>query len=107
MQKRRMLSVSRPVVVHTQRRLPARRSASRVGPDALLGFGFFSTLARGCNNRHSSSSESITEGPSDPPDCDASSVAAHHLHSGTHSATLCVTRSARAIFPAPLGPAWF
>src|SRR5262249_22845961 len=102
-----MLSVSQPVVVHTQRRLPARRSGHRVCPDFLLGFGFFSTPARDGSNPHSSSSESITEDPNDPLDCDASSVAARHPHSGNQRATLCVIRLGRAAFPAPLVPASF
>src|SRR5262245_57698037 len=102
-----MLFVSQPVVVRTQRRLPARRSGHRVGPDSFLGFRFFSTLVRDCNNRRSSSSESIKEGPNDLPDCDVSSVAARHLHVCTQSATICITRSGRATFPAPLVSASF
>src|SRR6185369_13677202 len=102
-----MLSVSQPIVVRKQRRLPARRSEHRVCPDSLLGFGFFSTLARNCNSQHSFSSGSIIEGPNDLPDYDASSAAARHPHSGTQPATLFVIRSARATFPAPLGPVSF
>src|SRR5262245_28572130 len=98
-----MLFVSQPVVARTQRRLPARLSGRRACPDSLLKSDLFSTLARDCNSRHSSSSGSTTEDPTDLPDCDASSVAARHLHADTHLSTISVTRSGRATFLAPLG----